>query len=150
MRSLLALSLTAAAVLSADVRAAGAQRASTPNRARPLTHADVEHPVVTYRFVGWHGADLPTEVSLVDSAGTFVARFRTPQTPELRPMTVDVRGENVYMVGQTTAGVLMLELYERTRGSRDDVLEGRWTLGTRSGELRGRVARPTTAAAPRS
>ena len=150
MRSLLALSLSAAAVLGADVRAAGAQRASTPNRARPVTLTDAEHPIVTYRFVGWRGADLPTEVSLVDSAGTFVARFRTPRAPDARPMTVDVRGENVYMVGQTTEGVLMLEMYERSRGSRDDVLEGRWTLGTRSGELRGRVERSTTTAAPRS
>jgi hypothetical protein len=153
MRSLLAVSLCTAAVLAADVRAAGAQHASTPDRARPASPAaltDVVHPIVTYRFVGWRGADLPTEVSLADSAGTFVAHYRTPRTPDARPMSVDVRGENVYMIGDTPAGVLSIEFYERSRTARDGVLEGRWTLGARSGELRGRLERSTALAAPRS
>ena len=145
LRSLLALSLCTAAALGADARAALAQHASSPDRARPAAPADVVHPIVTYRFVGWRGADLPTEVSLADSAGTFVASFRTPRTPDARPMSVDVRGENVYMIGETAAGVLSIEFYERSRGARDGVLEGRWTLGTRSGELRGRVERVATA-----
>jgi hypothetical protein len=149
MRSLLALSLCTAAALCADVRAAGAQRESSPDRARPVALTDVVHPIATYRFVGWRGADLPTEVSLADSAGTFVASFRTPRTNVAHPMSVDVRGENVYMIGETSAGTLSIEFYERTRGSRDGVIEGRWTLGTRSGELRGRVER-SVLAAPRS
>jgi hypothetical protein len=150
MRSLLAISLCTAAALCADVRPAGAQRASTSDLVRPVALTDLVHPIATYRFVGWRGAGLPTEVSLGDSAGTLVASYRTARMPDARPMSVYVVGEDVYLIGETTRGPLTIEFYERSRGSGDRALTGRWTLGDQAGDLRGRVERSASVAAPKS
>ena len=99
-----------------------------------------------FYFSGWHGADLPSEVTLADSAGTFVASYRTRRATDVRPMAVSVYGADVVATGMTAAGLLTLHLHDQNGDG--TALVGRWMLGEQEGSLRGRLA-PNVAAGAR-
>jgi hypothetical protein len=54
-------------------------------------------------------------------------------------MMVEVLGSDLVLKGETPSGVLTLVLYDENDSRHADSLVGRWTVGTRQGELRGRV-----------
>ena len=138
MRTSLRLSLLAAVVASATARSAAAQTAPA---------SDVVRSIVTYRFVGWRGTSLPTEVSVADSAGIIVASYKTARSDAARPMHVTLQGSDVVLQGMTTAGPLTLELYGQNDLTSVSPLTGHWTLGRFEGDLRGTIAATVATAA---
>ena len=138
----------AAAVLVAAVPArsvvaqsAAAARAVPAVPAGAVTVDPAPRPVATYRFAAARDPFMPTEVTIADSAGVPVATFRLPGDRAARPMAIDLTDSDVALHGETPDGVLTLLFYQPRTGADAGLVAGRWWLGERSGELRGRVTR---------
>ena len=139
--------LAAAALSLAAGRPAAAQQATAE-----YVHPAVRHLAATsdtvqrrtlavYRFGASQLAGMPSEVTVADSSGELVATFRRPNTRDAVPMVVDVLDTDITLHGATPAGVLTLVLYGQNDPNASGALLGRWTLGDRQGELRGRTER---------
>jgi hypothetical protein len=137
--------LAAVALSVAAVHPAAAQTAAATENIRPVveraerTTDDLLRPLAVYRFARSHDVIMPTRVVVADSVGQLVATFRLAGSGTERPMLVEVLGSDLVLQGETPSGVLTLVLYEQNDSRHVDSLVGRWTLGTRQGELRGRV-----------
>jgi hypothetical protein len=147
MRTWLTLASPLAALalgVAAAARPAAAQRAVAEN-ARPAavpTTTVALRPVAAYRFAASpRTTGLPDEVTLADSNGVLVASFRVAGARESRPMLVDVLDTDLVLQGETPTGVLTLRLYGQNEVASTGVFEGRWWLGERAGDLRGRITR---------
>jgi hypothetical protein len=141
-RSLLPAVATAAFVLTA-IRPAAAQNAAAPDYIRPVvrlaaTAADPApvRTVAVYRLTGARNLDIPTQVTVADSAGQLVATFRLSGDRAAGPMTVGARDTNLVLQGETRAGVFTLVLYHPSDPPAAGELVGSWSLGDRQGELR--------------
>jgi hypothetical protein len=140
--------LAATALCAAAVRPAAAQRAATTEYVRPAVRHAASTPdtvqlrtLAVYRFGASQLAGMPSQVTVADSAGELVATFRRPNTRDSVPMVVDVLGTDITLHGATPSGVLTLVLYGQNDPDASRTLVGRWTLGDRQGELRGRAER---------
>jgi hypothetical protein len=147
LRSILS-PLAATALCAATARPAAAQQAVTAEYVRPAVGHAGSNPdtvqlrtLAVYRFGPTQLAGMPSEVTVADSAGELVATFRRPNTRDSVPMVVDVLGTDITLHGATPAGVLTLVLYGQNDPDASRALVGRWTLGGRQGELRGRAER---------
>lgn len=148
MRSISSLlsPLVAVALSAAAVRPVAAQTAATTEYIRPVveraarTTDELPRPLVIYRFAGLHDVTMPTQVIVADSAGQLVATFRLAGSSAVRPMQVDVMDSDLVLQGETPSGVLTLVLYGQNDSNGEAALSGRWLLGSREGELRGRVS----------
>ena len=143
MRATTALSLLLPALaLSVAAQSAAAQDASR-DRARPELPAATATPpaalrtLATYRFVGVRAGAMPAEVTVADSAGQLVARFRMAGGAAAEPMLLTVLGADLVLQGATPAGVLTFRLYGQAEGETPE-LAGRWWLAGAEGRLRGR------------
>ena len=149
MRTISLLSSFAAVAFSAAaVRPVAAQTAAATEYIRPVveraerTTDELPRQLVIYRFARAHGAIMPTQVIVADSAGQLVATFRLAGSNSERPMQVEVLGSDLVLQGETPSGVLTLVLHDQNDSRGDDTLVGSWTLGSRQGgELRGHVKR---------
>ena len=136
----------AALLLGAAVAPVAAQPTSTPRHVRPivrpatLTANPAVRTVAAYRFLAPRAAGLPIEVVLADSAGRLVGTYRTEGSPAHLPLEVTVLETDIVLQAQTDSGLLTLRLLGQNDATVRDVV-GRWWLGARSGELRGRVVR---------
>lgn len=123
----------AAAALAAALFAPAARAAA--QAAPALT------PVAVFRFSAPRGADLPAEVTVADSAGTLVGRYRLAGARAVRPLAVEVLGDDLILQDETPAGLLTLRL----AGQNDPAAApagaalGEWFLGARHGVLARRV-----------
>ena len=145
LRSLLS-PLATAALCAAAVRSATAQRTPAPDYVRPVayraaatTDAPLARTVAVYRLAGSRELDMPTQVTIADSAGTLVAAFRLSHGPAY-PMSVDLVDSNLRLQGATRSGVLTIVLYQPAESPAVGAVIGRWTLGEHEGELRARAA----------
>jgi hypothetical protein len=147
LRSILS-PLAASALCVAALQPAAAQQVAATDNIRPAVsrvHAAPDTvPVRTlavYRFSASSVQGLPSQVTVADSAGELVATFLRPGTRTAIPMLVDVLDTDITLHGATPAGVLTLVLYGQNDSDASGTMVGRWTLGERAGELRGRTAR---------
>jgi hypothetical protein len=98
--------------------------------------------VATYDFKNsQRDLALPSSVTVVDSAGTIVAKAAIAGERREVPMTVTILDSDLVLQGQTTGGVLTLVLGRQNEGDSTRVSSGRWILGNVEGTLRGRVKR---------
>jgi hypothetical protein len=128
-------------VRSAVAQPAAAARAVPAVPAGAVTVDPAPRTVATYRFTAARDPFMPIEVTIADSAGVPVATFRLPGDRAARPMAVDLTDTDVALHGETPDGVLTLLFYQPRAASDAGTIAGRWWLGERSGELRGRVTR---------
>jgi hypothetical protein len=141
--------LAATALCAAVVQPAAAQQVATADYVRPVVrtaraNADTVQlrTLAVYRFTAASTiAGMPSQVTVADSAGELVATYRRPDTRAAVPMLVDVLDRDITLHGATPAGVLTLVLYGENDSDPASALLGRWTLGDRQGELRGRRER---------
>ncbi|MDQ2667195.1 MAG: hypothetical protein M3Z05_14440 [Gemmatimonadota bacterium] len=115
------------AAVAANVRAAVSIASSSVDAALPRT-------VAIYTFGASRSAGLPALVTVVDSAGTWLASFRMPGAASVHAMAVDARDGDLYLQGDTSAGLLTLVLYPVDTDATGVVI-GRWSVGTAEGEL---------------
>jgi hypothetical protein len=127
----------AAALLLAAVPA-GAQDLST-NAIRPAPMKVVSREVAKYRFNGVRNEGLPAEVTVIDRGGELLATYRLPGQRVAEPMMVTILDADIILQAETEKGVLTLQLFKQNDEPGANALVGRWTLGSRSGELRGRA-----------
>ena len=145
MRTLVALSVSitvAALCLEARPIAAQQMRLASSNTlaAEPtLAHAPakVERLLATYNFGNPpRSISFPSLVTVVDSAGTVVARASLVGERRDIPLTVTIMGADLVLQGQTDDGVLTLVLENQNDAGGMDVSSGRWILGSSRGTLR--------------
>ena len=143
MRTTIRLSLLAAAAIAAGRPVAAQTHARVTAASTAVTDApSTARTIVTYRFVGWRTKGMPTEIAVVDSAGRFVASYRTPGARVASPMDVLVNGNDLVLTGETPEGLLTLELHAtETEGRAESRLAGRWYVGSEGGDLRGQARR---------
>lgn len=127
----------AAALLLATAPAA-AQDLST-NAVRPAPMKVVSREVAKYRFSGSRNEGLPAEVTVIDRGGELVATYRLPGQRIAEPMMVTLLDADIILQAETDKGVLTIQLFKQNDQPDGDAVTGRWTLGSRSGELRGRA-----------
>ena len=138
--------LAAALLLGVGAVPLTAQATTSPRHVRPvvrpaaLTANPAVRTVAAYRFLAPRAAGLPIEVILADSAGRLVGGFRTEGARTLQPLEVTVLETDIVLQAQSEAGLLTLRLAGQNDPSVRDIM-GRWWLGGRSGELRGRLVR---------
>ena len=127
-----------AAALALSAAPAAAQELST-GAIRPAPALVASRQVATFRFNGGRAEGLPAEVSVIDRAGQLTATYRLPGQRVAQPMVVTVLDMDIILQAETDKGVLTLQLFQQNDPSADRGVVGRWTLGSRSGELRGRT-----------
>ena len=132
--------LATVALCAAAMSPAAAQHAAAPDHVRPVV-APLPRTVALYQFGASRAVGMPTQVTVADSAGKLVATFRLPRGGAARPMTVGVVDTDIMLQGETPSGVLTLVLYQQNDPDAAGAVVGRWSLGDRQGELRGRAAR---------
>lgn len=81
----------------------------------------------------------PRSVTVADSAGTILARVDVAGEQRSFPMTVTVIESNLVLQGQTPDGLLTLVLDRQNEGGETKLTSGTWTLGAKSGQLRGKI-----------
>lgn len=145
MRTSLSLrsSLTIAAFCAAAGSPVAAQSAVAGNvRAVVAASADDTTPrtVAIYTFGASRSAGVPSQVTVLDSAGTYQATFRLPGSSVPREMAVDAIQGDLYLQGFTPSGVLTVVLYPIDTNDVGAVI-GRWQVGSNDGELLRRVKR---------
>ena len=128
--ALAAATIVAAAPAAAQDHSAGVVRA-TPALV-------VTREVATYRFHGSRAAGLPAEVTVADRGGQLVATYRLPGPRSAQHMLLTVIDTDLVLQAETESGVLTLQLYRQNDSTVQGPVTGRWFLGNRSGELRGR------------
>ena len=101
--------------------------ASTTADAAPRT-------VAIYSFGASRSAGVPSQLTVLDSAGTYLANFRLPGSSASHEMAVDARGGDLYLQGITPSGILTMVLYPTDTDDAGAVL-GRWQVGLGEGEL---------------
>jgi hypothetical protein len=135
------LSFTAAALIGATP--AVAQRANVSRSIAPVVApAGAVRTVASYDVVAAGDRNLPSRITVADSAGGLVAFYRLPGERTLHPMMVVVMGSDIVLQAETPAGLLTLELFD-ANDPRDGVAtrgtpRGRWHLDGKQGELQGR------------
>ena len=133
-------SLTLAAFCAAAGSPVAAQQSAVAGNVRAVVNAssitDAPEPrtVAVYNFGASRSAGMPAQVTVVDSAGTWLASFRMPGSSATRALAVDARDGDLYLQGQTPSGVLTLVLYPIDSDAAGAVI-GRWSVGTSEGEL---------------
>ena len=123
--------VAAQSAVAANVRAV--VNASAPADAAPRT-------VAIYSFGSSRSAGVPSQVTVLDSAGTYQANFRLPGSTAMHEMAVDAIQGDLYLQGVTPSGVLTLVLYPIDTNDAGTVI-GRWQVGSSEGELLRRVKR---------
>lgn len=141
MRNSLSLrsSLTLAAFCAAAGSPVAAQQSAVAGNVRPVVNVISAEPteprtVAVYNFGAVRSAGMPTQVTVIDSAGTWLASFRLPGSSAARPMAVDARDGDLYLQGDTPSGMLTLVLYPIDSDAKGTVI-GRWSVGSSEGEL---------------
>lgn len=127
----------AAAFVAAAAAPAAAQSA-VRETIRPEVAAARE--VAKYAFTVSRDAGLPAEVTVSDVGGSLAASYRLPGQRAGEPMLVQVLDTDIILQAETEQGVLTLQLFKQNDSEAKDVY-GKWTLGSRSGELRGKAGR---------
>ena len=144
MRTSLSLrsSLTIAAFCAAAGSPVAAQSAVAGNvRATLAASSDAEpRTVAIYTFGSSRSAGVPAQVTVQDSAGTYLASFRLPGSSAIHEMAVDAHSGDLYLQGVTPSGVLTLVLFPSDTDEAGAVI-GRWQVGANEGELLRRVKR---------
>ena len=132
----------ALALVSAPDRvgAQDARSAQVDVRRADLAAAPAVRTLATYRLGGPVAPDFPTQVTVSDSAGAIVARYRVGRGDGELPMAVTVMYTDLVLQAETPSGVHTVVL-ERQNDSGAAELTGRWWLGEARGTLRARVAR---------
>ncbi len=139
----ISLSLRSSLTLAAFCAAAGspvaAQQSAVAGNVRPIVNAIAAEPILprtvaVYNFGATRSAGMPTQVTVVDSAGTWFASFRLRGSSAIRPMAVDAREGDLYLQGETPSGTLTLVLYPIDSDTKGAVI-GRWSVGASEGEL---------------
>jgi hypothetical protein len=134
-------SLTAAALIAATP--AVAQRANAARTVAPVVApAGAIRTVASYAIVATGDRNLPSRITVAESAGGLVASYRLPGDRTAHPMMVVVMGSDIVLQAETPAGLLTLELFD-ANDPRDGVAargtaQGRWHLDGKQGELQGR------------
>lgn len=134
--------LAVAAALLSTARPAAAQAAQPTVRRADVVAAPAARTLAVYQL-GTGGAalpDLPVRVTVADSAGTLVARYRADGAAREASMTVTVMDTDLVLQAETPSGLLTL-LLERQNDAAPRELTGRWWLGADGGALRARGAR---------
>lgn len=137
-------SLTLAAFCAAVGSPVAAQSAVAGNVRAVInasTSADIApRTIAIYSFGSSRSAGVPSQVTVLDSAGTFQANFRLPGSSEMHEMAVDAIKGDLYLQGVTPSGVLTLVLYPSETDRAGEVI-GRWQVGSNDGELLRRAKR---------
>jgi hypothetical protein len=139
--------LVIAALGFAAARPAAAQRAATPEYVRLIVNAAapadpaIVRTVAVYRFSGARNLDMPTRVTVADSAGELVASYQLSGNRGVGPMTIAIRDTALVLRSETRKGLLTLVLYNPETAQVSGAIVGYWTLGEYQGELRGLAAR---------
>jgi hypothetical protein len=144
IRSILSpLAAVALCAAVAPVRPAAAQAATAVNYTRSLVRgaaadeAAVVRLVAVYEIQAPREAGMPTKITVADSAGQLVASYDLRGGRAARPMTVDVRNEDMIVLrGEVPAGLFTFVLYEQDIPAAKGEIRGSWSLGSQSGELR--------------
>lgn len=133
--------LAIAALCASAFTPAAAQRTTRGEFLRTVANGNVAPVVRALAVYELEAAPdgMPTRVTVSDSAGTLVASYRVRGTGAERPMRVSVADSDILLEGETPRGTLTIVLYDGNDRSGPDVLVGRWALGSRRGELRGRA-----------
>jgi hypothetical protein len=106
---------------------------------RPAPMLITSREVATFRFNGGRQEGLPAEVTVIDRGGQLMATYRLPGQRDAQPMLVTLIDMDIILQAETDKGVLTLQLYRQNDPAASGAVTGRWTLGSRSGELRGRT-----------
>jgi hypothetical protein len=152
MRASFAAAAIAAASLVAPrpaaAQAAVPQAAVPPIAAQVAAQADVGRPAApaaalvrtaaTFRFARRDAAGFPAEVTVADSAGQLVARYRLDGDRAARPMAVTVIDTDLVLQAETRSGLLTVVL-DGQNAQAPGPVTGRWWLGDADGTLRGRT-----------
>jgi hypothetical protein len=137
----IAAALALAVAASPDAAAAqGARAAQADVRRADVASAPATRMLASYRLGGPVAPDFPSQLTVSDSAGTIVARYRAGRAAAELPMTVTVMYTDLVLQAETPSGVLTVVL-ERQNDTAAAELTGRWWLGEARGTLRARVAR---------
>ena len=136
MRTSIARFALAAAFVAAAAPAA-AQSAVREN-VRPA--AAIARELAKYNFTVSRDAGLPAEVTVSDVGGSLAASYRLPGQRAAEPMLIQVLDTDIVLQAETDQGVLTLQLFKQNDPEAKDVF-GTWSLGSRSGELRGKAAK---------
>ena len=147
MRTSLSLrsSLTLAAFCAVAGSPVAAQSAVAGNvraivNASVSTDAETPHTIAVYTFGAARSAGLPSQVTVMDSAGTYQASFRLPGSGAIHEMVVEAHAGDLYLQGVTPNGILTLVLFPSETDDAGAVI-GRWQVGTGEGELLRRAKR---------
>lgn len=140
MRTAIVRSVFAACAASIVLAAAplAAQDLAT-NAVRPAPMPVATREVAKYRFAAGRAEGLPAEITLVDRGGELTATYRLPGQRAAQPMEVTVLDMDLVLQAETDKGVLTVQLYGQNDASAKRPVTGRWILGGRSGELRGKA-----------
>ena len=129
MRTLLALSLLTATLLSTEPLAAQtaavAPAPATAWSAKPVGKYDLVADV--------NGEAHPALLTISDSAGTLHALIE-PEGQEAHVMTITISGTDLVLKTETPNGTMLITLQRR-----GDELTGRWERGEGAGEIKGKV-----------
>jgi hypothetical protein len=132
-------SLTIAAFCAAAGSPVAAQSAVAGNvRAvvNAANSADAATPrtIAVYSFGASRSAGVPSQVTVLDSAGTYLASFLLPGSTATHEMVADAHDGDLYLQGITPSGVLSLVLYPNDSNDAGAVI-GRWQVGSGEGQL---------------
>jgi hypothetical protein len=137
------LVLAAAAARPASAQAAAQVTAQVAARGdvhrAEVAVAAAARPVALYR-IRVPRADLPSYVTVADSAGDLVASYQLHRDAAPRPMMISVSGSDLVLSAETRSGPLTMVL-DRQNGEGGKAVTGRWRIGQDEGTLRGRVQR---------
>lgn len=129
-----------AATIALSAAPAAAQELSPDAVRSAPTLAAAARTVGAYRFAGGRAEGLPAEVTVVDRGGVLTATYRLPGQRVAEPMMVTLLDADIILQAETDKGVLTLRLFQQNgEAAPADGVLGRWTLGSRSGELKGRA-----------
>lgn len=124
----------AAAALSFAPRDLSAQQLSLAGRS-------AARAVATYDFTaGPREQSFLRTVTIADSAGTLVATAEFAPYGTSTPMTVTTIESDLVLQAETAEGTLTLVLGRQADGD-GSLVSGKWFLGRREGQLRGRLQR---------
>jgi hypothetical protein len=141
MRTILS-TLSAVALGAVVASPVAAQQAVATTAARPVVRsAPASRPLAIYRLTGARDGALPATVTVADSAGTLVASYRLPGARDEQPMAVFVLDTDLVLQGETSTGILTLQLVGLNDAEPAGAITGRWWLAGQSGALRVRAAR---------
>ena len=127
-----------AAAFVAVAAAPAAAQSAVRETVRPAVAAARE--VAKYNFTVSRDAGLPAEVTVADVGGALAASYRLPGQRAAAPMLIQVLDTDIVLQAETEQGVLTLQLFKQNDSDEKGVV-GTWTLGSRSGELRGKATR---------